>query len=202
MVLLQGSLVAMKGKARSSALGWALQPKESAWEAAERIGNGRAQARRWRWGNVVMGSTGATIYRGKWSCGCRTLSLSSSPTESKIRSGLLRIWFGFNYTTVLFLHSEVFTICGSMLGQHGHRVHVMGWPGGSTHAGGLGWLVGSGTRRVDEHRWWRCFSDARSHELGIWPMGRWWTSAAVCVREQGDGQAGPVIGFSPRGKRK
>jgi hypothetical protein len=58
--------------------------------------------------------------------GCGTSSLSSSPTESKIRSGLLLIWFGFNYTTISFIHSEVFTICGSRLGRHGHRVRVTG----------------------------------------------------------------------------
>jgi hypothetical protein len=39
------------------ALGGAPQPEGSAWEAVERLGNGRAQARRRRWGKVAMGST-------------------------------------------------------------------------------------------------------------------------------------------------
>jgi hypothetical protein len=73
-----------------------------------------------------MGSIGVTIYRGKRSCGCENSSLSSSPTESKTHLGFLRIWFGFDYTTVSFLHSEVFTICGSRPGRHGQGVHVMG----------------------------------------------------------------------------
>jgi hypothetical protein len=32
----------------------------------------------------------------------------------------------FDYTTVSFLHPEVFTICGSRPGRHGHGVRVMG----------------------------------------------------------------------------
>jgi hypothetical protein len=75
---------------------------------------------------MAMGSTGATICRGKRLCRCGTSSLSSSPTKSKIRLGLLRIWFGFDYTMISFLHSEVFTICGSRPGRHGHGVRVTG----------------------------------------------------------------------------
>jgi hypothetical protein len=138
-----------------------------------------------------MGSIGVTIYRGKRSCGCENSSLSSSPTESKTHSGFLRIWFGFDYTTVSFLHSEVFKICveaGSARARGARdgvirRLSARGWLGLAGR--------GSGTHRVGEH-WRRCFSGTRSHKPGIWPVRRPWAPAAGRAREQGGDQAGPA----------
>jgi hypothetical protein len=101
------------------------RPLDVAWSALK-----------WRCGGDVinvaasMGKSRARGRRGLYlkgngSCGCKTSSLSSSPTESMIHSLLLRIWFGYDFTTVSFLRSEVFMICGSRPSQNGHAVPVM-----------------------------------------------------------------------------
>jgi hypothetical protein len=86
MVLLLGSLAAMKGKARSSTPDSAHQPKNTTREVVERLSDGRAQARRRRRGKNGEGVLLRSFYRWKSPDAPRTTSQIVSPMESRIES--------------------------------------------------------------------------------------------------------------------
>jgi hypothetical protein len=65
MVLLQGSLVATKGNARSSTSGGPHKHKNMAQKAAEQLSGERAQARRQRWGKTVKGCSSGPLIGGR-----------------------------------------------------------------------------------------------------------------------------------------
>jgi hypothetical protein len=57
----------------------------------------------------------------------------------------------FYYASVLFLSPEVFTEQRMRPGQHGHKEHATGCPGGMAHTGGFDWTTVGRTRRGGEY---------------------------------------------------